>query len=139
MTKPLPSTVAEREELARRLVALPSAELVDVLRRAFEGRSAFEGEEAFCESRLYLGIASRDLVSGPDAPEEWGVWEFEAAGYIDREHYAESGWTPANDGDVLGPRDDGFPNEGRCGCGLMVRAGVKNAICPACGRKVYLT
>jgi hypothetical protein len=98
-------------ELADRVAALSTNDLVEVLRRVFEKHSPEPTQHV--ERRYFLGVSQHCK----------GTWEVAGVAYP-----------------LIDPMDNNDRQQGRCGrCGLEVEAPAKQANCPACLAPCSLT
>ena len=114
-----------RQSLADQLLALPTPELVDVLRRVLQARRHSANGIDSC-----LVLAEINWESGKaHGLQNWEDWQVAAVAWPDREHY-EGGFGPEPE----------LWESGRCGnCGIEVVSTAKVATCPICATTCYLT
>lgn len=119
------------ERVKEHLLALPQADLLQLLTEVFDSRLPYPDDVAWNQSTFFLGIATRELLSGKDEAGRWGNWRIGAACPPDPSAYG---------GKEEKSADDCLFQHGTCGvCGTDLSSHRKIGLCPICGSRVLLT
>ena len=104
------------------LRGIPLTEFVPAIQTILAAHPTGTSEPGSTADHFFLGIARQKLEGSPG-------YTVEAVGSANPVHY----------GDTLGP-DWGLAQSATCrACTTTVRSNVKHALCPICGREIYLT